>query len=43
MLDCNIRQLHQVMVISVLNGNLDTAIILGEEYLDRTRGLEGRL
>ena len=43
MLDHNLQQLHQVMVISVLNGNLDTAIILGEEYLERTAGLEGRL
>lgn len=43
MMSQNLQQLHQVMVISILNGNLDHAVALGEEYLNRVEGLEGRL
>lgn len=39
----NLQQLHQVLVVTILNGNLQVARSYGEEYLTRTHGLEGRL
>lgn len=36
-------QLRQAFVITALNGDMDTARELGEQYQEETRGLEGRL